>query len=349
MAVKVWHVLILSVLLLAACGRGGERSRQAPDETSNPTSNTDAQVAESTSTEASAEAVVETTNSGRNTESTEKAEPTSTPESGPIQAGPGTPPQTNGAEIRPPEMRMELSLLSNLLGYQILDSNGVDLGVAADYVINTCETYIVYISMDPEEGDNDQDGMRTMLPFELVTLNSGVLDAAEDVVGLYLPVEPFQLAPMVPDTMDLTPTSWEAEVREYWDQFAFLSDMTTECMATDPDSGELVPVYKTAYASELLGAELQDGLEEDLGTIAEAILEPESGKLMYYVVELPADQGLTLAPLGATNIPKKVLDSGSEIRLVLLSENAKLFNAPRFDSLEEATSDGAMDAAYDYW
>jgi hypothetical protein len=67
------------------------------------------------------------------------------------------------------------------------------------------------------------------------------------------------------------------------------------------------------------------------------------------VVQLIDDQGLTLVPLGKTNIPKEVLDSGAQLRLVLISEKEKLFNAPRYDGLEDATSDSAIEAAFQYW
>jgi sporulation protein YlmC with PRC-barrel domain len=261
----------------------------------------------------------------------------------------GYPPQTNAAELRPPEMRRELTLLSNLIDYQVIDINAVPLGVAADYVINTCETYIIYISMDPDQAVSDQTGMRMMVPFEMVTVNSGYLDAAAKTIGMYLPTEPFVTAPIFPDTMKLTPTDWEPGVLEYWNQYVRIGVLNTSCNVTDPVTGELTPVYKTAYASELLGAKLKDGLENELGTIREAILEPESGKLRHYVVELSESQELTLVPLGATNIPQEVLDSGAQISLVLLTENDKLLNAPRFDSLEEATSDAAIQAAFEYW
>jgi sporulation protein YlmC with PRC-barrel domain len=266
-----------------------------------------------------------------------------------VPSASGWPPQTNAAEIRPAEMRAELTILSNLLGFQVIDINGAPLGVATDYVINTCETYIIHISMDPDEAVSAQAGMRMMLPFEMVTINSGVLDAETNSIGMYLPFEPFPPAPIVPDTMNLTPTDWEPGVLEYWNQFVRLGVLTTACVVTDPVSGEPVPVYKTAYASELLGATLRDGIGNELGTVVDAILEPESGKLHFYVIELIDNQGLTLAPLGATNIPKEVLDSGAEISLVLLTENDKLLNAPRYDSLEEATSGGAIKAAFEYW
>ena len=347
MNIKAWQILIPAGLLLAACAGEGELST--------PISDIDQEVFESTPP---TEVVVETSTRAP-TDTPNLYAPTSTPGLVPSPTAPpppptapqpsGWPPQTNAAEIRPPEMRAELTILSNLLGFQVVDINGAPLGVAADYVINTCETFIIHISMQPDPGTNSQAGMRMMLPFEMVTINSGVLDAEASAIGLYLPAEPFQAAPIVPDTLKLTPTDWEPGVREYWNQFVRLGVLTTECMVPDPASGELVPVYKTAYAGELLRAKLKDGLENELGTVVEAMLEPESGKLRFYVVELSENQGLTLVPLSATNIPKEVLDSGAEISLVLLTENEKLFNAPRYESLEDATSDRAIGDARAYW
>ena len=99
----------------------------------------------------------------------------------------------------------------------------------------------------------------------------------------------------------------------------------------------------------MIGAKLTDGPKNEIGTVVEAVIEPESGRLRYYVVELSENQGLTHVPLSATNIPQEVLDSEAEFRLVLLAGNKKLFNAPRYDSLEEATGDAAISAASEYW
>jgi sporulation protein YlmC with PRC-barrel domain len=334
-------VLTLAGLLLAACSSGAETSTQISEP------NADVVVGTSTSivTESPVENAPIATPEPLVSPSTSQPEPTEAI----APTSSGWPPQTNAAEIQPPEMRGELNLLSNLLGFQVVDINGAPLGIAADYVINTCETFIIYISLQPDPSVNNQSGMRMMLPFEMVTLNSGVLDAVAKTIGSYLPPEPFQFAPLVPEAMNLTPTGWETGTRDYWSPFIRLSDLTTECMVPDPVSGELVPVYKTAYASELLEAKLKDGLEKELGTVVEAILEPESGKLRFYVVKLSENQSMTLVPLSKTNIPKEVLDSGSPISLVLLTENEKLLNAPRFDSLEDATSGGAFQAAFEYW
>ena len=187
-----------------------------------------------------------------------------------------------------------------------------------------------------------------LLPFEAVTISSGLLDIDAQAIRMSLGQGPFQGAPTVPEDLKLTPTDWEPGVRTYWNQYVRLSNLTTECLVPD-GTGNLVPVYKTVYARDLLGAQLRDGLDNLLGTVREATLEPESGKLGFYVVELEDTQELTLVPLGVTNVPKEILDSGAEISLVLLTENEKLRNAPRFESLEAATNGSALGQARDYW
>ena len=51
--------------------------------------------------------------------------------------------------MRPMDKRTELTHLSNLIGYQVLDANGDVPGIASDFIVNTCETYIIYILMEP--------------------------------------------------------------------------------------------------------------------------------------------------------------------------------------------------------
>lgn len=113
------------------------------------------------------------------------------------------PPQSQAAEIRPPERRAELTRLSNLLGFQITDQNGVFLGKISDYIINTCETYILYFVMDPAEDLGFAPGSQLVIPFELITINSGTLDALSKAIVLTL--EPGQLrsAPAFPSSLQL--------------------------------------------------------------------------------------------------------------------------------------------------
>jgi sporulation protein YlmC with PRC-barrel domain len=258
------------------------------------------------------------------------------------------PPQTNAAEIRPPGRRDDLIVLSNLMGFQVLDINGESLGVVPDYIINTCETYIIYFVQEPGGVLEPSPGNRLIVPFEAVTINNGYLDAEAQAIGLHLTADHFTAAPRFPESMPLLPSTWEPQVWAYWPQYVRLGVLTTECNVPSSD-GSLVVVQKIAYASELLIAELQDALQETLGTVQEILIEPESGKMHFFVVELADGSGFVLIPPGVVNIPEWALEPGNEITLVLLAENEMLFNAPRADSLEEAASGSARQAAWDYW
>jgi hypothetical protein len=121
----------------------------------------------------------------------------------------------------------------------------------------------------------------------------------------------------------------------------------SECKAGGSDSANAV--HKIAYATQLLGADLKDFNQNQLGTVLEAVLEPESGKLGFYVVELVDSQGLVLVPLGKTNIPEAALAPGQTIELVLLGESGQLFGAPRLGSVGEASNAQTQGTARQYW
>lgn len=240
-------------------------------------------------------------------------------------------------------MRLDLTILTNLIGYQIASIDGTVLGTAADYIINTCETYIVYIAVDPAQGLNAAPESRVLIPFEAASVNSGVLDAQAKTITLYLTPEQFAAAPTVPVDHELFPNDWEAGVRSYWSQIYRITGLSTECKAI---SGV---VHKVAYASRLLGAPLRDGLQNPLGTIEEAILTPEAGKLSFFVVRLEDEQAWVLVPLSKFNIPREALEPGAELSLVLLTENHLLLNAPRLSSLDEAATIAAQNSARAHW
>ena len=69
-----------------------------------------------------------------------------------------------------------MTRLSNLLHFKLTGWNGADLGAISDYVINTCETYIIYMRVDPAKDLKLPAGRQLMIPFEAVTINSGILD-----------------------------------------------------------------------------------------------------------------------------------------------------------------------------
>lgn len=275
--------------------------------------------------------------------------PTQT-EAGRTEASPpaGKPPQSQRAEIRPVELRAALTRASALIGFQVLDRDGAFLGTVADFVINTCETYLIYFLLAPAEELDSPAGSRLVVPYEAVTINSGALDAQAQAIQLSLAAGQFTGAPAFAESQELVPTDWEAEVRAFWSQIVRLSNLTTGCRVAAPGGGT-TEVYKVAHTSELIGAELRDGLQNGLGQVEEIILEPESGKASFFVIRLGAGGGLVLVPLRAVNIPKEALGPGSEISLVLLTENELLLNAPQIQTVEEAVQMRAQGAAWGYW
>jgi sporulation protein YlmC with PRC-barrel domain len=256
------------------------------------------------------------------------------------------PPQTNAAGIIPPERREELTRLSSLLELKLIGLDGAALGQVSDFIINTCETYIIYFTVEPARGLQVAGGQQLIIPFEVVTINSGALDAETQSISIYMTPEQVAAAPAFANDLALFPNTWEETVRAYWLQVARVSPLTSECKAGGSDSANAV--HKIAYASQLLGAELKDGNQVLLGTVLEAVLEPESGKLGFYVVQL-LDDSLVMVPLGQTNIPKEALAPGQTIELVLLSETNLLLDAPRIASIEEAMNAQTQSNARGYW
>jgi len=251
--------------------------------------------------------------------------------------------QSQAAEIRPEEMRTKLTHLSNLIGYQVLDENGDKMGIASDYIVNTCETYIIYILMEPVASLNVAPGNRIVIPFEAVTINSGVLDAQNEAIQLRLIPEQLSGAPTFPAGQHLTPTDWEGAVRAFWSKAVRIGKLATSCNVPDG------PVFKVAYATQLLGVELYDGQNNLLGTVQEAILEPESGKVGFYIVKPAKGDGLVMVHLRAFNIPKEALLPGGTLTLLLLTDPQVFWDAPRITSLDEADDFALQSKMRQYW
>ena len=321
-------ILLSLALVLIAC----QLTQQAAKQTAEPTS----------SAIASRETDIPTDIASQ----TEQGDPVTTqaPEKDiPDTAEGEKPPQSQAAEIRPKEMRTELIHLSKLLGYQVLDENGDKLGVASDYIVNTCETYIIYLLMEPEASLNVEPGNRVVVPFEAVTINSGVLDAENKAIQLRLTPEQFSGAPTFSADQQLTPTDWEGAVRAFWSKVVRIGMLATSCNVAGG------PVYKIAYATQLLKVELYDGQNNLLGVVQEAILEPESGKLGFYIVKPATGEGLVMVHLRAINIPKEALLPGGTLTLVLTADPQVFWDAPRITSLEEADDFELQSKMRNYW
>ena len=266
-----------------------------------------------------------------------------TTQGAPVAVSTGKPPQSTAAEIRPPERRAELTRLSNLLQFQVMGQNNAALGKISDYIVNTCETYIVYFVVDPSSDLQLAAGSKLVIPFEAVTINSGALDAQAKAIVVQLSPAVLKAAPAASGTPKLLPTDWEDAVRTYWQQVVRVGKLSTVC---NTGSGS---TQKIAYATQLIGANLKDGNGNVLGAVQDGILEPESGKLGFYVIAGNGNQGLMLVPLAKTNIPPEALQPGARTELVLLADPSKLAGAPHLSSPDQATDAGAQSAARGYW
>lgn len=261
-----------------------------------------------------------------------------------VSAPSGMPPQSSAAKIQPADRRAELTRLSNLLKFKVTGRNAANLGTISDYVINTCETYIIYLVVDPASDLKVPAGQKLVIPFEAVTINSGILDAQAKAIALSIAPATLKGAPTVAAAMALFPLDWEQPARDYWQKVVRVGKLSTECRA-----GGGGPIHKIAYATQLIGAQLKDGNHNLLGAVQDAILEPESGKLGFYVLQLQNNSGLILIPLAKTNIPEAALQPGAQIELVMLADSARLAGAPRLADASQAIDAGAQSAARGYW
>ena len=260
----------------------------------------------------------------------------------PPAAARAKPQQSQAAVIQPKAMRNQLTHLANLIGYQVVDEKGNPLGIASDYIINTCETYLIYILMDPAASLRISPGSRVVFPFEAVTINSGVIDAQKKTIQLRLLPEQFSGAPTLPLGQPLTPTDWEGAVRDFWMKAVRVGMLSTGCGVNNP-------LYKVAYATQLLGVKLYDGEKNLLGSVQDVILEPESGLIGFYIVKPAKGDGLVMVSLPITNIPKEALSPGGALTLVFLGQPAVFWGAPTIANASQADDFAQQGKMRQYW
>jgi sporulation protein YlmC with PRC-barrel domain len=236
-----------------------------------------------------------------------------------------------------------LTHLANLIGYQVLDQNGSKLGVASDYIVNTCETYIVYILMEPDASLHIASGQRVVIPFEAVTINSGVLDGQNKSIQLQLSPDQFSGAPTLSAGQLIMPNDWETPARDFWKNLVRVDGLSTSCGTSGG------AVHLNAYATQLMGVKLYDGRNNLLGTVQDAILQPESGQVYFYIVKPATGDGLVMVPLGITNIAQGSLSPGATLKLVLLAQPEVFSGAPRITSADQADDSATQGKMHQYW
>src|SRR5260221_2537398 len=109
-------------------------------------------------------------------------------------------------------------------------------------------------------------GQKLVIPFEAITINSGVLDAQAKAIVLHLNPDRLQGAPTFPVAMALFPNSWEQSVRDHWQR------MVRVVSLKDNGGLFLLPLAKTNIPQKALepGAKIELVLLADNNRLAGA-------------------------------------------------------------------------------
>lgn len=260
-----------------------------------------------------------------------------------------------------------MTRLSALLNYQVLDGDNHSLGTASEFVLNLCEAHLLYMVVDVDPALNLPGGNRLLIPYEVASLGNGVTDVDQQAIRLEVDRAALSSAPAFSDTLDLAEVSWEADLRAYWADQATLSRLSTACEVPAPGAETAYPgpndqataspaagtmmLTRIAYASQVLGMQLQDGDGRPVGQVEEVIVEPESGWLRFLLVRLDqpdqAGQAYAAVPLRAVNLGTT---NGQEAALlVLVVDREVLDNAPGLPAVPDPSDDSWESPAMEYW
>jgi sporulation protein YlmC with PRC-barrel domain len=347
--------LILLGFVLSACGQTGDTGQNTPGVFPTNTGRVESPIVEGTRT-------------GTKPTVTEEGQ---LPETGsPVTVTPaarGTSSPVRGAQVVPESERVRVTQLSSLQDFQVVDMNGNRIGTVNDYMLNMCEAHIIYILVDGNgnaemlgqtamPGNVETQGSRFLIPYEVVTLDNGVIDVGQQAVVVNVDASRIAGAPVVEGDLDLQDPAWEADVRTFWSDFVTLSGLTTGCRVPAPEQpeagGERVNVTRIALASQTLGARVVDGNGDPVGQVAEIILTPESGLLRFVAVRLDESidaQGVALVPIGSLNVRHEEGNGATQPVLELLVERSVLRNSPVFSAVPAPQDTSWEDAINRYW
>ncbi len=134
-----------------------------------------------------------------------------------------------GARIVPNTARAQAVVLSNVMNYNVVDKNGKAIGTVSDYILNMCEAHIIYMVVNADPSLNLQNGTMVVIPYEVLTVGQGAIEVNQHTLVLPVTAAQVQSAPAVSQKPDLTTTTWESTVRNYWTNIVHLSALTTQC------------------------------------------------------------------------------------------------------------------------
>lgn len=299
----------------------------------------------------------------------------------PVDTPPAATPETTPGVA--PEAIGPISQLSTLLDFEITDAQGQRLGEVEDMIVDVSLEVVLYAVANLENQQGT--GERTVA----IPYNSMRVDRTQQTFpnAFRLAVDPEALA-MAPEidtaTIDFSADDWFLEFETFWDdpEAALSPQDTPEAEETDEadetDEGEETEVAEEVtptplpadarvaataiLASNLLGAEVVHGSlsdiagagSETLGTVAEVIIDPVSGRTQHLVVEA-GDQLATAGewipvPTSQVIVSRLATDTVGE-DLVVQVEQDRLAGAPSFQmgQLPDTTEPGWDTGVIEYW
>ena len=364
---KKFSVFMLSVLvlglLLAACSSGGNQTTPPPS-TVGPGEATPASGLETSTPATGGEPtlpVVTEASTAMATEAPTVALPTSAP---------ATPAATAAL---PNTGRESPSLLSNLVNYPVVDTTGEKIGDVNDMIVNLGSQRVDYVLVDPDDALNISEG-RLLVPWSamnLTTSASGTMTGTNTITNsaaldngpafmLNVNRDAVVASPVVTDTLDLTLPDWDASFLDYWRTQGGVSltglgagNVVTNTSGITGTNGvtttvATMPLGGYLYAKELMGKNLINTNNDDLGEVQDAVLDNTNGDIQYLIVATGGFLGIgeKLVPL-----PVKAFSLDQNGNFVLSITEDQLKSAPNFDmnSLPDTSISGWDDALKAYW
>lgn len=161
-------------------------------------------------------------------------------------------PSVSGTQGVPSTGSSQLTKLSTMMNYSVVDANGNTVGTVRDYIINQCEAHLLYLVVDLNPSATASPtsvagtGGSVLIPYEAFTVNPPAMVSQNSFV-LSSKVTNLSSAPTVDiNTIDLENPTWETNVLTYWRQYVNLT-LTTGCNVPAnggtgaPVSGTVIP------------------------------------------------------------------------------------------------------------
>jgi sporulation protein YlmC with PRC-barrel domain len=277
-----------------------------------------------------------------------------------------------------PEAIGPVTHLSTLMDFDITDPQGERLGEIEDLVVDLSLEVVLYAIANIE----NQQGAGARIV--AIPYNSMRIDRHQQTFPntFRLNADPQVLA-MAPEiditNTDFTASGWDLEFETFWDdpQAAMMpetpepADDETEEADEAGDDAVVVPTPMPAdarvlasvvLASNLLGAEVVHGSlgevaeadSENLGTIADIIVDPLSGRTQHLVIEADSDLAVTgdwiPVPMSQVAVSRLATDSLGE-DLVVQVEQERLTGAPGYEvgQLPDTMQPGWDTGVIEYW